>query len=478
MKMSVGAALIALAVCALALAQGLKATDAARIGVVELKIAKPEVTDVGKKDGKVIPWHINYQGYLTDDLGSPINGNVNMDFSVWTASSGGSELWSETQVVAVEEGLFNVVLGGTPIPASVFETGESRWLQLAVEGQTLLPRTEITSVGYAYRSVKADTADYAFAAPATPDNDWAITGNVLHPVADYGLAMRQSNVLYGDSTHTHVDFGVACTTGTSGQNFRYCTVSGGSDNTAAGEYATVGGGQSNMVSAYQATVGGGYLNTASWTRATVAGGYSNTASDWYATVGGGSSNTASGQGATVSGGYADTVAGDYSCAAGRQVRVTAAAAYTFAFGRDFTTTTPNAVVFHDSVNPIRVGIGTVSPTDYLEVTPGGAHCDGTTWINASSREGKKDIEALTPEEYSLLLEKVKESEVVWFRYRIQENDELHIGVIAEDAPEEMVDAERTGIPTGDAIGFLLAAIKAQQEGIDSLREEVEALKQR
>jgi hypothetical protein len=99
----------------------------------------------------------------------------------------------------------------------------------------------------------------------------------------------------------------------------------------------------------------------------------NTASGYATTVGGGHKNTASGSSSTVPGGYADTAAGDYSMAAGRLVRITSDGDYTFAFGRDFTTSTPNAVIFHNSVNPIRVGIGTTSPgvdLDIASASPG------------------------------------------------------------------------------------------------------------
>jgi hypothetical protein len=191
---------------------------------------------------------------------------------------------------------------------------------------------------------------------------------------------------------------MACTTGTSGQDIRYCTVGGGEDNAASGLYATVGGGEYNTASGYyatvgggwhnaavaNATVGGGYRNTASGFHATVGGGWINTASgatatvggganntasggDNGATVGGGGSNTASGYAATVPGGYADTAAGDYSFAGGYNVKITEDADYTFAFGNNFTTSTPHAVIFHDTDTPIKVGIGTTTPDSKLDV---------------------------------------------------------------------------------------------------------------
>jgi hypothetical protein len=148
----------------------------------------------------------------------------------------------------------------------------------------------------------------------------------------------------------------------------HATVGGGLDNTASGSHATVAGGKNNTASGNATAVGGGFGNIASGNGATVAGGESNTASGWEATVGGGFWNTASGWRATVGGGYADTVAGDFSFAAGRKVRISPEADYTFAFGNDFTTVTPNAVIFHNSVDPIKVGIGTTSPQRALHIS--------------------------------------------------------------------------------------------------------------
>jgi len=155
----------------------------------------------------------------------------------------------------------------------------------------------------------ADTADYAYV--SAPDNDWVLEtspANYLRTYGYYGIA-RKGAVLYGDSAYTHVNLGVACTTGTDGINRYYCTVSGGLYNTASGSYATVGGGHDNTASGSYATVGGGEYNTVSNWYATVGGGYHNTASDWRATVGGGFDNTASGYAATVGGGHDNTASG-------------------------------------------------------------------------------------------------------------------------------------------------------------------------
>jgi hypothetical protein len=158
------------------------------------------------------------------------------------------------------------------------------------------------------------------------DSDWTVSGNVLSPAGDYGLSMRSSNVLHGLNDSTHVNFGIACTTGASGQDDKYCTVGGGSHNTARHQHATVGGGSGNIASEWDATVGGGYYNTASGFRATVGGGTGNIASFTLATVGGGSGNAASDYGATVAGGINNT--SGYGAVVGGGFMNTASGAYT------------------------------------------------------------------------------------------------------------------------------------------------------
>jgi hypothetical protein len=234
---------------------------------------------------RLIPRLINYQGYLTDTLGIPVDDSLDMTFTIYDALSGGNQLWSESwHDVVVEQGVFSVLIGDQEtLPDSVFTDFANIWLELILNGtQTLSPRTRITAVGYAYTSVYSDTAEYARTAPG--DNDWVVSGNRLYPGEEYGLAMRSSNVMYGAHLNTHVNFGVACTTGTLMRDYEYCTV------------------------------GGGYRNGATYSSATVAGGSQNRAGYHYAVVGGGRANYNAGYYSVIAGGYADTITltGDYS----------------------------------------------------------------------------------------------------------------------------------------------------------------------
>ncbi len=136
-----------------------------------------------------IPHQINYQGYLTDNSENAITDTLGMTFSIWDAPSVGSQLWDETQTdVAVIDGLFNVLLGSvTPIPSSVF-SNPACWLQTEIVGEILSPRKELVSIGYAFR---ADTADYAIAAPS--DNDWQVDGNNMHSIPTDNVGIGTSS---------------------------------------------------------------------------------------------------------------------------------------------------------------------------------------------------------------------------------------------------------------------------------------------
>ncbi len=61
-----------------------------------------------------IPQTLSYQGVLKDASGVIVpNANYNLTFRIYSAASGGSALWTEAQAVAVTDGIFNVILGGS-----------------------------------------------------------------------------------------------------------------------------------------------------------------------------------------------------------------------------------------------------------------------------------------------------------------------------------------------------------------------------
>jgi hypothetical protein len=107
-----------------------------------------------------VPHMINYQGKLTKTGTCALDTTIAMTFKIYGSSGGTDSLWWETQnSVAVEDGIFNVLLGSVnPIPDSVFN-GDSTYLGIKVGGDSeMTPRKPIVSVGYAFHSSTADTA--------------------------------------------------------------------------------------------------------------------------------------------------------------------------------------------------------------------------------------------------------------------------------------------------------------------------------
>jgi hypothetical protein len=249
-----------------------------------------------------IPHLINYQGMLTDNEGNPLNGDFDLTFRIFDDSTAGTQEWGETQYgIMVTDGLFSVNLGDSTAIDLPFD--EDYWLEIEVGIYgPLLPRVRIVSVGYAYRAERVDTSAYSFQAQKADTAAYALAGGEGDSVwafrvtdtADttvitrgkWGIA-RFGNVLYGNADSTHVNLGVACTTGTSGFSNKYCAVGGGSQNRAGGSYATVAGGYLNTADNGYATIGGGRLNKTTHPYAIVAGGESNTAGGQYSIVGGG-----------------------------------------------------------------------------------------------------------------------------------------------------------------------------------------------
>ncbi len=108
-----------------------------------------------------VPPLLSYQGRLQDSGGNPLDGTYGMTFTIYDAPTGGSILWSESQIdVAVSGGLFATQLGKVnPLPASVFET-EDVYLGITVGADPeMSPRQRIVTSAYSDRVQTVDGAE-------------------------------------------------------------------------------------------------------------------------------------------------------------------------------------------------------------------------------------------------------------------------------------------------------------------------------
>ncbi len=101
-----------------------------------------------------IPQEISYQGVLTDADGGPAgDGNYSMTFTLYDAETEGNSLWQEAKVVAVENGVFNVILGDVTPLSPTFD--EAYWLGIQVGADPELePRIKLTATAYSLNSEK------------------------------------------------------------------------------------------------------------------------------------------------------------------------------------------------------------------------------------------------------------------------------------------------------------------------------------
>ena len=122
-----------------------------------------------------VPRMINWQGYLTSELGVPVHMTVSMTLRLYATATGGAPLWTETQPgVAVVNGVFNVVLGRVTPLGLPFD--QPYFLGVAVGSDPEVARVPLLSAPYALRTHTADamtpvsvTGAMIQAATITPD---------------------------------------------------------------------------------------------------------------------------------------------------------------------------------------------------------------------------------------------------------------------------------------------------------------------
>lgn len=109
------------------------------------------------------PEQVNFQGKLEDAFQAPVDDALDITFTLYDASTGGTALWSETHFgVTVRDGLFNVSLGAHSGGLAALFDGSDRWLEIQVAGdEPMTPRQYLTSVPYALHAGDAVEAEHA-----------------------------------------------------------------------------------------------------------------------------------------------------------------------------------------------------------------------------------------------------------------------------------------------------------------------------
>lgn len=102
--------------------------------------------------GQAIPKQINYQGILKEGS-ALLDGNYPFTFRIYNDPTGGSALWTESQTITVENGLFSAHLGSvTPIAGVPFNRVHFLGITIGT-GSELAPRTMLTPSAYSFMSM-------------------------------------------------------------------------------------------------------------------------------------------------------------------------------------------------------------------------------------------------------------------------------------------------------------------------------------
>ena len=124
-----------------------------------------------------VPYDMAYQGRLTDSVGAPLVGPVNLSMRIYDVIAGGSALYIEDHpnVVVDDVGTFSVKLGAGTAVLGTFNSalfaGVNRYLEVVVDGEVLVPRFVMGSVPYAIQAESAPNAEAAAnAAQTTADS--------------------------------------------------------------------------------------------------------------------------------------------------------------------------------------------------------------------------------------------------------------------------------------------------------------------
>jgi hypothetical protein len=97
-----------------------------------------------------------YQGRLTDPNGNPLSGTYTLTLQIYDDDTGGTSLYTTTDVMTVTDGLFDTVIGPTTVIAGLGpeDLAQPLWLEVEVSdgsiAETLEPRQRLYGAPYAF----------------------------------------------------------------------------------------------------------------------------------------------------------------------------------------------------------------------------------------------------------------------------------------------------------------------------------------
>lgn len=153
--------------------------------------------------------NLSHQGQLLNENGSPVaDGDYEIVYSIFQAATGGTAVYSETDTVTVENGMFTNSLGlTTTIDPTIF--AQPTWLELTVDGETLVPRQRLQGSPFAFSLVSgavvqgAQTIDRTYIGQEDTGATLTVLNNDASATGGHGLlAINQSTAAGPDRDKT------------------------------------------------------------------------------------------------------------------------------------------------------------------------------------------------------------------------------------------------------------------------------------
>lgn len=449
-----------------------------------------------------VPTALNYQAILNDSSGVAVADSVyEITFTIYDAAAGGNSKWTETRMVSVTSGLFNILLGSiNQIEDTVFKES-TRYLaiQVGVDPE-ISPRTKLMTVPYSFRTSTVDGAsggviDGDVSVGTEPFSIGGGSFSNLYMGGTIGYAQNIGNlfshpmfVMFPSDTAVNQDRMIYQLTPTSQVGLLYKFGSNRFDFTVGSGLPALSVDLTNFrvgINNISPTValdvngtlkaGGGIFgsgSTISGIGSFIAAKNTTITGNWASCTGGQFNNISSDY-AWIPGGRNCEASGIYSFAAGVRAMALHDGAFVWAdsttdlFTTDFVSTAVNqfSVRCRGGARFVTAIDTNSDPSSGVELAAGGG-----SWSSMSDRNAKENFAPVNNEE---LLERLVAIPIGTWKYKTQDASVRHIGPMAQDFYSAFaVGEDERHITSIDADGVALAAIQALYKQNRDLKEQL------